>query len=109
MCLFLSGCYNYLELNNIAVVSMLAIDYDDGYKITAEIRENEKNKLNKSIVYNSEGETLDLALKNMSLSLNKVLYLVNIECIIITDNIVKDKLGNTLDYITRESDIGNYF
>ena len=42
-------------------------------------------------------------------ALNKALYLVDTNTLIITDNIIKDKLNNTLDYLTRENNIGNNF
>lgn len=108
--LFLTtGCFNYLSLDDIAVVSLIHIDYKDEYIVTVEIRENEKDNPNASNFYTNSGMSLDIAFENIGLTLNKALYLVDTDTLIITDNIIKDKLNNTLDYLTRENDIGNNF
>lgn len=50
----LCGCYNYIELNELGVVSMLAIDYQENeYKINLEIRENKKEEEETSKIYKS--------------------------------------------------------
>lgn len=108
--LFLTtGCFNYLSLNDIAVVSLIHIDYKDEYIVTVEVRENEKDNPNASNFYTNSGMSLDIAFENIGLTLNKALYLVDTNTLIITDNIIKDKLNNTLDYLTRENNIGNNF
>ena len=108
--LFLTtGCFNYLSLNDIAVVSLIHIDYKDEYIVTVEVRENEKDNPNASNFYTNSGISLDNAFENIGLTLNKALYLVDTDTLIITDNIIKDKLNNTLDYLTRENNIGNNF
>ncbi len=86
--LFLTtGCFNYLSLNDIAVVSLVHIDYQD----------------NKYIL------TLDNTFENIGLTINKFLYLVDVDTIILTENVLNQKLETTLDYITRENYIGNNF
>lgn len=109
--LFLTtGCFNYLSLNDIAVVSLAYIDYQDNkYILTVEIRENEKDNPNATSIYTNQGESLDNAFENISLTLNKTLYLVDIDSIILTENLLNQKLETTLDYITRENNIGNNF
>lgn len=108
--LFLTtGCFNYLSLNDIAVVSLIHIDYKDEYIVTVEVRENEKDNPNASNFYTNSGMSLDIAFENIGLTLNKAIYLVDTDTLIITDNIIKDKLNNTLDYLTRENNIGNNF
>lgn len=109
--LFLTtGCFNYLSLNDIAVVSLVHIDYQDNkYILTVEIRENEKDNPNASSIYTNQGITLDNAFENIGLTLNKFLYLVDVDTIILTENILNQKLETTLDYITRENNIGNNF
>lgn len=109
--LFLTtGCFNYLSLNDIAVVSLAHIDYQDNkYILTVEIRENEKDNPNASSIYTNQGESLDNAFENIGLTLNKFLYLVDVDTIILTENILNQKLETTLDYITRENNIGNNF
>ena len=88
---------------------MLSIDYQDEFIITAEIRENEKDNPNASLIYHGSGNSINDALENISLSINKVLYLVDLNTVIITENIIKNKMNNTLDYLTRASNIGYNF
>lgn len=88
---------------------MLSIDYQDEFIITAEIRENEKDNPNASLIYHGSGNSINDALENISLTINKVLYLVDLNTVIITENIIKNKMENTLDYLTRASNIGYNF
>ena len=78
--LFLTtGCFNYLSLNDIAVVSLVHIDYQDNkYILTVEIRENETVLTKISLAFDTEeyrfpGEAFDFnkefvitALENMN-------------------------------------------
>lgn len=109
--LFLTtGCFNYLSLNDIAVVSLVHIDYQDNkYILTVEIRENEKDNPNASSIYTNQGITLDNTFENIGLTINKFLYLVDVDTIILTENVLNQKLETTLDYIARENYIGNNF
>lgn len=107
--LLLTGCYNHTSLNNIAVVSLIRIDYQDKYIITIEIRENEKENPNASTFTTSTGLTLDETIQNLNQTLNKSLYLVDIDTMILTTNLLNTKLETTLDYLTRQNNIGNNF
>ena len=88
--LFLTtGCFNYLSLNDIAVVSLVHIDYQDNkYILTVEIRENEKDNPNASSIYTNQGITLDNTFENIGLTINKFLYLVDVDTIILTENVL---------------------
>lgn len=62
-CLLISGCNNYRELNNIAVVSALGIDYKDNmYNVSVLVKDNAKNDENKTSIYTYEGKSLDEAI-----------------------------------------------
>lgn len=106
----LCGCYNYIELNELGVVSMLAIDYQENeYKINLEIRENKKEENETSKIYKSTGSSLDEAIQNAGLSLNKTLYFVDIDILMLSTNAVNEKLDAILDYLTRENNVGINF
>ena len=34
---FLSGCYNYRELNEIGITTAISIDYDENFKVIAQV------------------------------------------------------------------------
>lgn len=106
----LCGCYNYIELNELGVVSLLAIDYQENeYKINLEIRENKKEENETSKIYKSTGSSLDEAIQNVGLSLNKTLYFVDIDILMLSTNAVNEKLDAILDYLTRENNVGINF
>ena len=97
-CLLLSGCYNYIELDELAVVTMIAVDYkDDDYIITLEIRENIKDEDNKSLIYKGKGKSLDSAIQNTSFGMNKTLYFVDLEMLVLS----QDAINNKLDSMSR--------
>lgn len=107
--LFLTGCYNHTSLNDIAVVSLVTIDYQNKYIITIEVRENEKENPNASSFYTASGNTIETTINKLNQSLNKTIYLVDIDTMIFTTNLINNKLQTTLDYLTRENNIGNNF
>lgn len=109
-CLLLSGCYNYIELDELAVVTMIAIDYkDDDYIITLEIRENIKDEDNKSLIYKGKGKSLDSAIQNTSFGMNKILYFVDLEMLVLSQDAINNKLDSIIDYLTRDNNVGVNF
>ncbi|MDO4341919.1 MAG: Ger(x)C family spore germination C-terminal domain-containing protein [bacterium] len=106
----LCGCYNYIELNELGVVSLLAIDYQDNeYQINLEIRENKKEEEETSKIYKSTGSSLDEAIQNTGLSLNKTLYFVDLDILMLSTDAINNKLDTILDYLTRENNVGINF
>ena len=109
-CLLLSGCYNYIELDELAVVTMIAVDYkDDDYIITLEIRENIKDEDNKSLIYKGKGKSLDSAIQNTSFGMNKILYFVDLEMLVLSQDAINNKLDSIIDYLTRDNNVGVNF
>ena len=84
----ISGCYNYKELNEIAIVSAIGIDIKDNkYIITAQIiNTKDKDKVD-TIIYKDNGNNINEALNNISKNISKQIFLNSIEVIIISKNI----------------------
>ncbi len=104
-CLMLTGCFNYKELNNYAIVTGLSIDKsDNGYEVSAlitnAIKENE-NKTNISVV-SGKGKSIYSAIKDINLKIPKELYLSHLNVIIISEEVAKDGMKPILDYLVRE-------
>lgn len=107
---FLCGCYNYIEIDELAVVSLIAIDYQDNeYNITIEIRENKKDNEEESLIYNSKGPSFETALRNASFSLNKSLFFADLDVCILTKNAINNKIATIFDYLIRENNISLNF
>lgn len=111
---FITGCQNYQELNSLAIVTALSIDYDTNnneYEIVTQVI----NTVNKDKASSSnEPSFINFKAKAPSLSeaLNEVvdysprkLYLSQIQVIILSKEILENHLDNTLDYILRNPEI----
>lgn len=108
--LLLCGCYNYVEPEDIAIVSLMSIDYKDNlYHINLEVKENIKDNPNASIIYSGEGSTLEDTLKKIGLSINKNLYFIDLDVLIISTNVANIKRDSLIDYFTRDNNIGINF
>lgn len=107
ICLTITGCFNYKELNNYAIVTALSIDVSDkGYEVSALItnatKENE-NKTNISVV-SGKGTSIYSAIKDINLKIPKELYLSHLNVIIISEEIAQKGMKPILDYLVREPD-----
>ena len=105
----LTGC-NYLELNKLAVVSGLGIDYKDGlFEITAQVMDVKKtdggSMEEASIIYQESGETIGKAIRNMSKRYPKTVYLGHLELIIIGKEVSNGKINYIFDYIARSPEV----
>lgn len=102
--LFITGCYNYKEINNLAIVSSLAIDYqENNFKIIIEIVENRKDDKYLSYYLKGTGPSIESAIKNASTSLNKDLYFINLDILLISSNAANLKLNKILDFVTKDN------
>lgn len=89
---------------------MIAVDYkDDDYIITLEIRENIKDEDNKSLIYKGKGKSLDSAIQNTSFGMNKTLYFVDLEMLVLSQDAINNKLDSIIDYLTRDNNVGVNF
>ena len=70
----LSGCADYVEINDLAIISGIAIDYEnDLYKLTAQLIENDKES--KVIVLTTASSSIDEAMSEISKLSNKELFI----------------------------------
>lgn len=110
MCLLLGGCYNYLEPEDMAVVSLMSIDYyDNKFNIILELRDNVKEDENASTIYTGSGSSVDIAIQNISSSLSKTIYLIDLDVLLLSEDAVNYRLNNIIDYLMRDSNIGSNF
>lgn len=108
ICLLLSGC-NYIELNDMGIVSLVAIQYqDNNYHVIIEIDDNKKNE-EKSSVYEASGNSIEKAIEEVSLKVNKELYFIDLNVILIDQNTINQKFTSIIDYLTREVMFGSNF
>ena len=109
----LCGCYNYKELNKIAIVSSIGIDKkEDVYLVSAQvmnIKDNENTDSSKVIVYEEKGKTIEEALRKMTTKSNKKLYGGHLGKIVISDIVAKESIIDVLDLFQRLPEIKDEF
>ncbi len=106
--LLLSGC-SYKELNDLAVVSALGIDYENNeFKLTAQVMDIKNNgndsTTSNTLIYESTGKTVAKAIRNFSVRYPKNVYLGHLEFIIIDKN-AAFKINDIFDYIMRSPEV----
>ena len=107
--LFVGGCYDYQELNDLAIISGIAIDYEDDYEVTFEVLESQKESNEKASYVKATGKTISEAFAKASLKIHKEVYFAHVKVILFSEKIAKDYMQDVTDYILREPNIRNIF
>ncbi len=109
----LTGCFDYKEINNYAVVSAISIDKSDNenkkYTIGVQImnaKKDEEEDASSIAFYKANGDTIYEGLEQILLDLPKELYLGHNEVLILGEDLIKEKCPlNFLDYFLRDSEV----
>lgn len=113
-CLFIGGCYDYVELNDLSVITMIVIDkYDNNYHIAFEIlndqKQSDKSVTNKSIIVKGSGPTLSQAISNTMSKTPKQPYLAHLKVMAISKTVAKENLKEVIEYFLRAPHIRNEY
>lgn len=94
ICLLLcTGCSDYVEINDLVILSGMVIDYKDNmYEVTSQLIINEDKSTVK--VFTTKANTIEEALAEISKLSNKEVFLSHLKILIIT----KDVIINKKDY-----------
>lgn len=97
--LFITGCSSYTELNNLGVIHIIGIEKENNiYKLYANIIEKKQNDDIKSTICSVEGHDIYEAINNLSLSLNKEIYISHLDTLLINTSINKNDLKEIINY-----------
>ena len=106
-----SGCWNYREIEKLAIIAGMAIDMDKNdkrYIITVEIavpNPGEKAGGSKSEVYETKGATIFEAVRNLIVEIGRRAYWSHSKVIIIGKSIAEDQgVAAVLDFVYRDSE-----
>lgn len=115
---FLSGCYNYRELNDISIVTALSIDYDEEEKvfktITQVINPIKEQDVSSSgepvfVTYKSKAKSIEEARVKVVEDSPKEFYTSQMQILILSENVINNHLAEVLDFFTRTSEIRSEF
>lgn len=107
--IFCSGCWNYREIEKLAIVAGMAIDRDEKdrrYIITVEIAATpgEIAGGTQSEVYETRGTTIFEAVRNLIIETGKKAYWSHSKVIIIGRSIAEEGIAEVLDFVYRDSE-----
>ena len=107
--IFLSGC-NYMELNDMGIVSLMAIKYvNNNYELTIEIKENLNSDKATSTIHKAKNSSIEKAMQDLDLTTDKKLYFIDLNVLLIDKNAANIKLTSIIDYLTRDVNFGTNF
>lgn len=112
----LTGCYNYRELNDLAIVSGISITKEENtYKVTAEVVNPKKQQDTSSskepdfIIYTSSANSMQEAFRKVIKESPRKLYLAQMDILIIDEKVAEEELNTILDFIARDPEVRSEF
>ena len=106
--LFLCGCDNYRELNNIAIITGVSLDkVEDKYEVGLLIANSPKQQTSskegeaQTTVYTAKGSSIASAIQHIDYKSPKKLYFGHINVVIISEAIGKEGFLETADFLLR--------
>lgn len=114
--LLLTGCWNYYELNNLAICTGIAIDKnEDKYEVTYLISNAKKNEVSSkegeagTTTYSGIGDTIQDAINDLQIKMPFEPYNGHLVVTIISEEIAKEGVENILDLLARDTEARNFF
>ena len=96
--MFLGGCFDYTEIEDLSIITGMIIDYkNNNINITFQILEND----NKSKQYTTTCNNIDECIYKISEYSNKEIFISHLKTIILTENTIINDI-NFYDYFLRE-------
>lgn len=107
--LLTSGCYNQEEINDLAIVNAIGIDYiDNEFKVSVSII-NFKDEKENTIVLSSNGKTVESALNKLNDSFDRRIYIDQLKLLLINKEALKLKPVESINYLVNYPSAGISF
>jgi len=116
--IFLTGCWDRIELNDISIVSGLAVDKgkDKKYRLTIELINASQFSTNKgggdaspAITYSLEGDSVSELLHKMNFGITRRLIFSHTRVLYISEEVAKAGVLEFLDFLDRSGQFRNDF
>ncbi|HPE14882.1 MAG TPA: Ger(x)C family spore germination protein [Bacilli bacterium] len=99
----LSGCYNYLEINDMEIVEAVGIDYhDELYSVTLQILNINQDNAETPIIYTEEDNTIGKAIRKISLKAPNQLYFGHLSLIILGKEMSEFGISTSYEIFLRD-------
>jgi spore germination protein KC len=116
--LILSSCWSSKEITELMIVTGMGIDRDSDtgeYKVTlqiinpGEIASQTKTERLEVTTYQTTGESIYEVMRRFSTEVPRKMYLAHIQLVIFGEELAKEGIGKTLDYISRNHEFRTDF
>lgn len=105
----MTGCWNYRELNQLALITTMAIDLTEegDYKVSVLIANGKNNQTNtregqsQTVVYSGKGKTISRAFREINLQIPKIPYIGHLGVVVVSEEVAKEGMRGVLDYLLR--------
>ena len=98
----LTSCTKYQEINNLAITTAISIEHNNKYILTLQIIEGNKENI---INYKEEGSSITKAYNKIVKKSPKQIYTNQTNIIILDEELIKNKLKETLYYLKNNKNI----
>ncbi|MEG0471206.1 MAG: Ger(x)C family spore germination protein [Solibacillus sp.] len=113
--LMLSGCWSKRELNELAIVAALGIDFIDGeYAISVQVINPSQVSSNQSgdgqapvVTYHGKGKTVFEAIRKLLAGTPRKLYFAHMQMVIFGEELASNGLRDAVDFLARDQEIRN--
>lgn len=116
--LMLTGCWSSKEITELMIVTGMGVDRDSDtgeYKVTlqiinpGEIASQTKTERLEVTTYQTTGESIYEAMRRISTEVPRKMYLSHIQLVIFGEELAKEGIGKTLDFISRNHEFRTDF
>ena len=108
LCFLTSGCWNYNELDDFAIVTGMGIDeHEDGYKISLVISNSQSTQGSsregeaQTTVFTGVGNNITEAISSIDMKTPRNLYLGHMAVVVIDENVARNDINIVLEALTR--------
>ncbi|WP_337983502.1 Ger(x)C family spore germination protein [Lysinibacillus sp. C5.1] len=113
----LSGCWSKRELNDLALVAALGIDFiDDEYAISVQVIDpsqiSSKQTASRQatvVTYHAKGKTVFEAIRKILALSPRKLYFAHVQLVVLGEDLAVDGIRDSIDFLARDQEIRNDF
>ncbi len=113
LALLLTGCYDNIELDDLAIITGVGIDYkEDEFYLTYEILSDTKTEENTALLsytVSGKGKSISEAFINTNYKVSKKAYFAHLKVVVISESIINGHFDEITDYILRDTNIRSEF
>lgn len=101
------GCTNYNDINSLAIINEIAIDYNNKYDIYVKVLSS--NQQSEDKIYLESCTTLDECFSTLNNKLTKKLYLAHLDLLVLSDNLKENNYKDIISFFLEEESSRNTF